>query len=165
MYSGTTFKLGLWRLKSHCSCPQKITVFWFCSCRLNSWIIGVIWDSLGVPSLWTGMVVIIVTWNIVISLVLLLVGDTGPLAICKLPSQIFLGGPRGVFYMLANKSISFGCCQLPPFGATVELPSVVCASELHGCLWQIWGEWLPPLCFPLWGSETFISDDLSDKTS
>lgn len=127
-------------------------VFWFCSCHLNSWIIGVFWDSLGVSSLWTGMVVIIVTWSTVMSLVLLLAGDKGTSAICKLPSQIFLGSPRGVLSMLANNTISFGCWQLPPFGTTVALLSVLCASQLDDCLWQSWGECLSPPCFPLGSS-------------
>lgn len=51
----------------------------------------------------------------------------GPSVICKIPYKTFLGSPRDVLYMLPNESIPFGHCQASPFGAILDLRSVVCA--------------------------------------
>lgn len=146
MYSGPTFKLGLQRLKSHCPCPQRITVFWFWSCLLNFWIIGVIWDFLGIPSLWTWTVVIIGTGNTVISLVLLPAGDTRLSVICKIPYKYFWRPPE----------VSNSCWQTSPFllDAASHLPLeplLICSlwSVQLSCM-VVRGESDFPLCIFLW---------------
>ena len=168
MYSELSFKLGSQRLKSHCPCPQRNTAFWFCSCLLNFWIIGVIWDSLGVHSLWAWMVVIVGTRNAVISLVLFPAGDMGPSVICKLLTIPLPGSPRGIFYMLAHESFTFGFCQSPPLGAIVDLLSVVCVPV--SCTgWVVFGkagENVFPFVFPSMGFRvSHFRQIFSEKTS
>lgn len=158
-YSELSFKLGSQRLKSHCPCPQRNTALWFCSCLLNFWIIGVIWDSLGIHSLWAWMVVIVGTQNAVISLVLFPAGNMGPSVICKILAIHFRGAPEA----------SSTCWQMSPFlsDSASHLPL---GPLLICCLWSVcpWaaqaelflaklGRMSSPLCFPLWGSECLIS--------
>ena len=159
MYSELSFKLGSQRLKSHCPCPQRNTALWFCSCLLNFWIVGVIWDSLGVHSLWAWMVVIVGTRNAVISLVLFPAGDMGPSVICKLLTIHFRRAPEA----------SSTCWHMSPFllDSASHLPL---GPLLICCLWSMrpWtaqaelllaklGRMSSSLCFPLWGSESLIS--------
>lgn len=166
-YSELSFKLGSRRLKSHCPCPQRNTALWFCSCLLNFWIIGVIWDSLGVHTLWAWMVVITGTRNAVISLVLFPAGDMGPSVICKILTVHFRGAPEA----------SSTCWQMSPFlldsASHLPLgPSFICclwsvcpwAAQAES-FWQSWGECLP-LCVSLCGVQSVsFQAEFSEKTS
>ena len=166
-YSELSFKLGSRRLKSHCPCPQRNTALWFCSCLLNFWIIGVIWDSLGIHTLWARIVVITGTRNAVISLVLFPAGDMGPSVICKILTVHFRGAPEASSTCWQMSPFLLDSASHPPRDHRSSAVCGLCARELRRLshFWQSWGECLP-LCVSLCGVQSgSFQADFSQKTS